>query len=132
MVKSCRLAISLPAIFICGEMKKMNTTLTDPFTAPQYHRSALITVDVQNDTLDDHLRKKGVSTLAFCGCNDPNCPRTSIYQASERDYRITVVVDALSGIQARDIGELVTIGVNCANSLDICELLDRENKGAAS
>jgi nicotinamidase-related amidase len=72
--------------------------------------------------LDDYLRKKGVSTLVFCGCNYPNCPRTSIYQASERDYRITVVVDAMSGIQARDIGELKTIGVNCAHTVDVCEL----------
>jgi len=83
-------------------------------------------------SLDDHLRQKGVSTLVFCGCNYPNCPRTSIYQASERDYRITVAADAMSGIQARDIGELKNIGVNCAAVEDICALLDIENKGAAS
>jgi nicotinamidase-related amidase len=236
----------LPAIFACGEMKKMNTTLTDPFTAPQYDQAALITVDVQNDTLDggtfeiagttavlpaiarlcrsfrdagrpivhiiriyspdgedadrcrrsvlragqslflkgsegrrpaeamlpapdiridddllmagkiqaigpeevlifkprwgafyrtsldDHLREKGVSTLVFCGCNYPNCPRTSIYQASERDYRITVVVDALSRVQSRDIGELKNIGVNCADTVDVCESLEFENKGVTS
>ncbi|BBO76284.1 hypothetical isochorismatase hydrolase [Desulfosarcina widdelii] len=215
----------------------MSTPFTDPFTAPQYHQAALITVDVQNDTLDgapfevpgttailpaierlcrsfrdagrpivhvmriytpdgedadrcrrsilrdgqslflkgsegrrpadallpdrdilidddllmagkiqkvgpeevlifkprwgsfhrtpleDHLKEKSVSTLVFCGCNYPNCPRTSIYQASEHDYRITVVVDAMSGIQARDIDELKNIGVNCAAVEDICELL---------
>jgi nicotinamidase-related amidase len=82
--------------------------------------------------LDDYLREKGVSTLVFCGCNYPNCPRTSIYQASERDYRITVAVDALSGIQAKDIDELENIGVNCADTEDICESLEFENKGAAS
>lgn len=82
--------------------------------------------------LDGHLREKGISTLVFCGCNYPNCPRTSIYQAGERDYRITVAVDALSGIQAKDIGELKRIGVNCAAAEDICELLDRDNKGVAS
>jgi len=82
--------------------------------------------------LDGYLREKGVSTVVFCGCNYPNCPRTSIYQASERDYRITVVADALSGIQARDIGELKNIGVNCAAVEDICNLLEFENKGAAS
>jgi len=74
--------------------------------------------------LGDHLKKMGVSTLVFCGCNYPNCPRTSIYQASERDYRITVVVDAMSGIQAKDIGELENIGVNCADAENICESLN--------
>ena len=82
--------------------------------------------------LEAHLREKGVSTLVFCGCNYPNCPRTSIYQASERDYRITVVVDALSGIHARDIGELKNIGVNSADTEDMCESLDFAIKETAS
>ena len=66
--------------------------------------------------LDAHLREQSVSTLVFSGCNYPNCPRTSIYQASERDYRITAVVDAISGINPSDISGLANIGVNCATS----------------
>ncbi|WP_459872860.1 hypothetical protein, partial [Endothiovibrio diazotrophicus] len=38
-------------------------------------------------SLESHLRGLDVSTLVFSGCNFPNCPRTSIYQASERDFR---------------------------------------------
>jgi nicotinamidase-related amidase len=34
--------------------------------------------------LEEHLREQGVTTLVFSGCNFPNCPRTSIYEASER------------------------------------------------
>ena len=33
----------------------------------------------------------------FCGCNFPNCPRTSIYEASERDFRVVLARDAISG-----------------------------------
>ena len=48
--------------------------------------------------LEDHLRERQVSTLVFCGCNYPNCPRTSIYEASERDFRVVLVRDAVSGL----------------------------------
>ena len=30
--------------------------------------------------LEAHLRERAVTTLVFCGCNFPNCPRTSIYE----------------------------------------------------
>src|SRR5919198_5777792 len=33
--------------------------------------------------LEEHLRSEMVSTIVFCGCNFPNCPRTSVYEASE-------------------------------------------------
>jgi nicotinamidase-related amidase len=61
--------------------------------------------------LDAHLRSLGVSTLAFCGCNFPNCPRTSIYEASERDFRIVLATDAVSGLYERGERELSNIGV---------------------
>jgi nicotinamidase-related amidase len=61
--------------------------------------------------LDRHLRELGVSTLVFTGCNFPNCPRTSIYEASERDFRIMAIEDAISGFDARGRAELENIGV---------------------
>ncbi len=61
--------------------------------------------------LDDHLRDAGVTTLVFAGCNFPNCPRTSIYEASERDYRVVLAADAVSGVDDRGIVELRSIGV---------------------
>ena len=70
--------------------------------------------------LEASLREKAVSTLVFCGCNYPNCPRTSIYEASERDFRITAVVDAISGMAPSDICGLERIGVNCATTEAIC------------
>lgn len=42
-----------------------------------------------------------MTTLVFCGCNVPNCPRTSIHQASERDFRVVLAQDAISGLYDR-------------------------------
>ena len=61
--------------------------------------------------LEAHLRALGVSTLAFAGCNFPNCPRASVYEASERDFRIVLVRDAVSGLDTRGEREMRAIGV---------------------
>lgn len=60
-----------------------------------------------DDVLDDH----GVNTVVVCGCNFPNCPRTTVYEASERDYRVAFVTDATSGTYERGLEELAGIGV---------------------
>jgi nicotinamidase-related amidase len=39
-----------------------------------------------------------------------NCPRTSIDEASERDFRVVAVEDAISGLYERDRTELEAIG----------------------
>ena len=64
-----------------------------------------------NTGLEPHLRDLGVTTLVFTGCNYPNCPRTSMYEASERDFRVLAVGDAISGFDARGRTELENIGV---------------------
>jgi nicotinamidase-related amidase len=71
--------------------------------------------------LDRHLRESGSNTLIFTGCNFPNCPRTSIYEASERDFRIVLVSDAISGLYERGIEECRAIGVEV---LGLSETLD--------
>jgi nicotinamidase-related amidase len=71
--------------------------------------------------LDRHLRESGITTLVFAGCNFPNCPRTSIYEASERDFRIVLVSDAMSGLYDRGIEECRAIGVDVRN---LSETLD--------
>jgi nicotinamidase-related amidase len=62
--------------------------------------------------LEQHLRDTGSNTMVFAGCNFPNCPRTSIYEASERDFRIMLVSDAVSGLDDRGIKECRAIGVD--------------------
>jgi nicotinamidase-related amidase len=69
--------------------------------------------------LEDHLHARGASTVVFAGCNFPNCPRTSIYEASERDFRVVLVRDAISGLYDRGEQELSGIGVRL---MDACEV----------
>ena len=71
--------------------------------------------------LERHLRESGSNTIVFAGCNFPNCPRTSIYEASERDFRIVLVSDAVSGLYERGINECRDIGVDVR---DLSETLD--------
>jgi nicotinamidase-related amidase len=52
-----------------------------------------------------------VDTVVVAGCNYPNCPRASIYEASERDYLVVLVEDAVSGLYDRGRTELTNIGV---------------------
>lgn len=118
---------------------------------PHWSRSALVSVDVQNDftlpgapleipgtskmlsgvaALLDAFRRRARPivhvvrlyledgsnvdlcrrSMVFCGCNFPNCPRTSIYEASERDFRLVVASDAIAGICDLGIKELQNIG----------------------
>jgi nicotinamidase-related amidase len=69
--------------------------------------------------LEAHLRARGVSTLVFAGSNFPNCPRTSIYEASERDFRVVVAGDAVSGMYDRGEAELRDIGVSVTRTEQI-------------
>lgn len=73
--------------------------------------------------LEEHLREQDVTTLVFCGCNFPNCPRTSIYEASERDFRVVLARDAISGLYERGEEELAGIGVHLANAAELAERL---------
>lgn len=46
------------------------------------------------------------------GCNFPNCPRATLVEASERDYRLILTNDATSRLH--DVGrtEMTGVGVN--------------------
>jgi nicotinamidase-related amidase len=61
--------------------------------------------------LEEHLRSLDIDTIVFIGCNFPNCPRTSMYEASERDFRVVCVEDAVSGMYDQGQRELDNIGV---------------------
>lgn len=65
--------------------------------------------------LDRHLKESDSNTIVFAGCNFPNCPRASVYEASERDFRIVLVSDAISGLYNRGIAECRSIGVDVRN-----------------
>ena len=80
--------------------------------------------------LEAHLRGLSVDTLVFCGCNFPNCPRSSVYQASERDFRLALATDAVSGLYDRGREELAAIGVTLMTAEAIIAAVDRGQGGA--
>lgn len=81
--------------------------------------------------LEDHLGAAGVDTAVFAGCNFPNCPRTSIYEASERDYRVVLVDDAVSGIYDRGRKEMTNIGVSVLSTVEVVSAM-RAQVGATT
>jgi nicotinamidase-related amidase len=85
-----------------------------------------------NTRLQQILDEAGVDTIVFAGCNFPNCPRTSIYQASERDYTVLVASDALSGLYERGERELAGIGVTVTPSAPIISALGAVASGGGA
>ena len=71
--------------------------------------------------LEAHLKSFAVSTTIFAGCNFPNCPRTSIYEASERDFRVVMADDAVSGVYDKGRDEMTNIGVSLLSADDIAD-----------
>ncbi len=61
--------------------------------------------------LDAILRGLGVDTVVVAGCNFPNCPRASLFDATELDYRAAIVTDATSAVTPERISDMVAIGV---------------------
>ncbi|MEV4629943.1 isochorismatase family cysteine hydrolase [Micromonospora sp. NPDC049523] len=64
-----------------------------------------------------------VDTIVFAGCNLPNCPRASIIEASERDYRIVLATDAVSQASLHGFREVAGIGVQLLTSDEITAAL---------
>lgn len=73
--------------------------------------------------LEDFLRTHDIHTLIIAGCNYPNCPRTTIYEASERDFRLVLAQDAMSRLDARGFEEMTNIGVHLATVDEILKAL---------
>lgn len=62
------------------------------------------------------LDENGAATVAICGCNYPNCPRSTVYDATAQDFRTVFVADATSGVYERGMAELTNIGVNVVDT----------------
>ena len=77
--------------------------------------------------LDQHLATLGVHTIVFAGCNYPNCPRASIYDASERDYRVLLASDAISGVEQHHLEEAGRIDAVHACSDLIIQVLTHDH-----
>jgi len=61
-------------------------------------------------SLEKFLKKLSINTLIIAGCNFPNCPRATLYEASQRDFKIVMIDDAVSGLYEKGIEEIERIG----------------------
>ena len=46
--------------------------------------------------LADRLSALGIDTVVIAGCNFPNCPSATLFDATERDFRVVLAADAVS------------------------------------
>ena len=73
--------------------------------------------------LEAWLHAREVSTVVVAGCNLPNCPRASLFDASERDFRTVLVTDAVSQTTPERLDDLARIGVNLLSSSEVADAL---------
>lgn len=69
--------------------------------------------------LEAHLRSLDIDTIVLAGCNYPNCIRATVYEASERDFRVVAITDGISNFTQNGWDELNSIGINLM-SADEC------------
>lgn len=73
--------------------------------------------------LAEHLSKLGVTTIVVCGLNFPNCPRSTMYEATALDFRVVAVKDGISGAYERGFQELEGIGVSVATAGECVQMV---------
>ncbi|MFD4292798.1 cysteine hydrolase family protein [Rhodococcus sp. NPDC058505] len=79
--------------------------------------------------LESLLRAQGCDTVVVAGCNLPNCPRATLFDASERDFRTVLVIDAVSQASAERVGDLDRIGVNLCATAEVVAALSAADRG---
>ena len=80
--------------------------------------------------LEDHLKSLGITTIVICGTDFPTSPRSTVYAASNRDFRIVLATDAISGGTDAGLDELAQIGVYLMSSEQLLNWLKRDRKAA--
>ncbi|NPA94071.1 MAG: cysteine hydrolase [Thermodesulfobacteria bacterium] len=104
-----------PDILLAGKFQQIGTS---EFVIYKPRWGAFYKTD-----LEDFLKSMEINTLIFTGCNFPNCPRTTIYEASERDFRVVLVEDAVSGLNQKGVEEMEAIGVQMMTTSQFLECL---------
>lgn len=75
--------------------------------------------------LESWLQETGCDTVVVAGCNLPNCPRATLFDASERDFRTVLVTDAVSQVTPERLVDLEGIGVQLRESAQVVDALSR-------
>lgn len=76
--------------------------------------------------LEGLLGALGVDTVVFAGCNLPNCPRASIIEAHERDFRVVLATDAISQSSEQGFREIAGIGTVLMSTPDIAAAVRKQ------
>jgi nicotinamidase-related amidase len=71
-----------------------------------------------------------VDTLVFAGCNLPNCPRASIIEAHERDFRVVLVRDAVSQASDQGFREIAGLGTTLLTTAAVVEAVTQLRRGS--
>ncbi|UOR02462.1 cysteine hydrolase [Leucobacter allii] len=74
-------------------------------------------------SLEAWLVAEGCDTIVVAGCNLPNCPRATLFDASERDFRTVLAFDAVSQVTPERLADLDAIGVRLVDVADITSAL---------
>ena len=61
--------------------------------------------------LEKRLQTLGIDTVVVAGCNFPNCPSATLFDATERRFRAALVADAVSGVTESGLRWCTGIGV---------------------
>jgi len=70
------------------------------FTRPEFGAAALVTIG-----------SRGSPPWCSPDATTPTAPEPPYYEASERDYRVVLVEDAMSNLDGRGVSEMAGIGV---------------------
>jgi nicotinamidase-related amidase len=73
--------------------------------------------------LQTWLGERDADTVVVAGCNLPNCPRATLFEASERDYRAVLTKDAVSQSSTERMQDLAGMGVSMVSTVEVLEQL---------
>jgi nicotinamidase-related amidase len=79
----------------------------------------------------EHLCERGVTTVVVAGCNYPNCPRSTLVDATERDLRTVAVYDAISGWTTDADREMPGMGIVCLTTASVIAALPSTRTSAS-
>jgi nicotinamidase-related amidase len=80
--------------------------------------------------IEDHLKSLGITTIVICGIDFPTSPRSTVYAASNRDFRILLATDAISCATDGGLDELAAIGVYLMGTDQLLDWLSRSRAAA--
>lgn len=73
--------------------------------------------------LEDWLTGRGITSVLIAGCNLPNCPRATLFDATERDLRAGIATDAVSQATPERLSDLALIGVQQVTTREVLDRL---------